>query len=122
MAHNGFSLATQNKLVYALAAVHNWMNSHGANPRKEWKDLEAERKRGIDSERMRAYLEILEQQEVTYKNREPANVRDGRLMNAVRDEIAQKMWDVYQRLITAANPNEGNEDISSDEFDSGYDD
>jgi DDE superfamily endonuclease len=28
----GFSISTQAKLIYALAAVHNFMNMHGANP------------------------------------------------------------------------------------------
>jgi hypothetical protein len=40
VVHEGFSIATQVKLVYALTALHNFLNKHGARPEEEWAELE----------------------------------------------------------------------------------
>jgi len=85
----GFSIFTQAKLIYALAAVHNSMNMHGANPFDEAIDLE------LDDDCM--------------DPRPPEDI-DDRVMADRRTEIAEMMWESRRSRISRRHPLEDEED------------
>ena len=75
---DGFSLYTQMKLVYALTALHNFLNAHGWNPEEEAAQLEAQDEDLTDPMAPR-----------------PAEDIDDRAMRTRRDEIAGMIWRDY---------------------------
>lgn len=85
----GFSIFTQAKLIYALAAVHNFMNMHGANPFDEAIDLE------LDDDCM--------------DPRPPEDI-DDRVMTDRRTEIAEMMWETRRSRMNRRQPLEDEED------------
>lgn len=103
-ARDGFSLKTQTKIVYALSAVHNWINGHGGKPKKEWRKLKDTRP---GTEAAKLYKEILVERAVAQQNSAPqAEFRSdinattmGRQMHEMRDRIATEMWDTYQLVL-----------------------
>jgi hypothetical protein len=72
----GFSIFTQAKLIYALTALHNFMNVHGADPFEEAIELERTGELVVDSTAPRSPEEI-----------------DDRVMADRRMEIAEMMWE-----------------------------
>ena len=73
---DGFSIFTQAKLIYALTALHNFMNVHGADPFEEAIELERTGELVVDSTAPRSPEEI-----------------DDRVMADRRMEIAEMMWE-----------------------------
>lgn len=119
-SRDGFSLRTQNKLIIALSAVHNWINAHGGKPKAEWTKLKRS-KRG--SRARRRYEAILKQQAMSRANEiqdlGPVHLsrKEGaRYMYTKRDKIASDMWEQYQSYLQARGPAGGaSEWGSSDE-------
>ena len=73
-------IRTQRKLIYALAALHNFLNLTGSNPDVEYHRLEA-----------RGLLPVEEDVDKLHPPRRDGNTADLRR----RDEIAENMWDSY---------------------------
>jgi DDE superfamily endonuclease len=69
-----YSIETQVKLIYALVALHNFMNKHGHDPQAECQQLDS--------------LEVDETEQCTQEN-------DNVNMTGRRDEIANSMWKDY---------------------------
>ena len=78
-----YTIRTQVDLVFALTAVHNFMNLHGHDPEAESNDLE--------------YQESEDNQPSTIEADEAG---DDMTMTSRRDEIAQMMWEDYQAYIS----------------------
>jgi DDE superfamily endonuclease len=72
-----YNIRTQVHLVYALTAVHNFMNLHGCDPEDDVADEPSETEEDQDDQ---------------------SEVGDAS-MNARRDEIAQLMWEDYQAYV-----------------------
>lgn len=110
-ARDGFSIKTQTKLVYATSAVHNWINSHGGRPKKEWRKLKNAKK---GSKAAQLYEEMLIERAVAQENSAPLEefrtdmptAALGRLMHAKRDRIASQMWEHYQLILADRNRRE----------------
>lgn len=129
---DGFSLLTQNKLIIALSAVHNWINEHGGKPKKEWKKMKRSKK---GSMAQRRYELILQQQEdarinsVFVPDRGPVHLsqKEGaRYMYEKRDKIASEMWQQYEAYLEArgregGGSEYGSSDDESEEGDEGLD-
>lgn len=120
---DGFSLLTQNKLIIALSAVHNWINEHGGRPKKEWKKMKSSKR---SSRAQRRYEAILQQQEDARVNSVPdlgpvhlSQKEGARYMYAKRDKIASEMWEQYESYLAARGGDGGDSEWgSSDEDDS----
>jgi hypothetical protein len=76
-ARDGFSIASQVKLVYALTGLHNFLNKHGADPYTEWTQIE----------------DATNQQEGPVSD--DVQFSDERSEER-RDQIANEMWMLYQ--------------------------
>ena len=85
----GFSIFTQAKLIYALAAVHNFMNLHGANPFDEAIELE------LDDD--------------SIDPRPPEDIDDG-VMADRHMEITEMMWENRRGRISRRQSLEDEED------------
>lgn len=92
----GFSIFTQVKLVYALTALHNFMNMHGANPFDEATELERTGELGGDNIVPRPSTEI-----------------DDRDMEQRRIEISEMVWEGRGSRIVRQQPQE-NEEVQED--------
>jgi hypothetical protein len=103
-ARDGFSLRTQTKMIYALSAVHNWINNHGGSPKTEWRKL---RNSKPGSKARKLYEEMLIERTVAQQNSAPLEARDrqigtreaARSMHMKRDKMAQEMWENYQLVL-----------------------
>jgi hypothetical protein len=84
---DGFSIFTQAKLIYALTALHNFMNIHGANPFDE--AIELERTGGLDGDNMTP--------------RPPEEI-DDRAMVDRRMEIAEMFWEGRRSRLLRRQP------------------
>jgi DDE superfamily endonuclease len=73
-----YNIGTQVRLVFALTAVHNFMNLHGCDPEDEAYDEDDESG---------------DEEEDQYNNSHDAG------MNSRRDNIAQQMWEDYQAYV-----------------------
>jgi DDE superfamily endonuclease len=82
-ARDGFSLITQVKIVYALTGLHNFLNKHGAEPEREWAEIEEEENRQNQSQLI---------DEPQSLNENEADER--------RTQIAEEMWELYQRELS----------------------
>jgi DDE superfamily endonuclease len=79
---DGFSLYTQMKFIYALAALHNFLNSHGSDPVQEANQLEEDGEDLTDSAPPQLAHDI-----------------DDREMLTRRDEAAEEMWRDYKGVL-----------------------
>jgi hypothetical protein len=103
-ARDGFSLRTQTKMIYALSAVHNWINSHRGRPKTEWRKL---RNSKPGSKARKLYEEMLIERTVAQQNSAPLEARDRQIgtgeaacsMHMKRDKMAQEMWENYQLVL-----------------------
>jgi hypothetical protein len=83
---DGFSIQTQVKLVYALAALHNFLNSHGSDPEEEADELER--------------LGLLEyDSDPSPQSPDDIDYIDDRGMTVRRDEIAEMMWEQWGDIV-----------------------
>jgi hypothetical protein len=81
-ARDGFSVSTQVKLVYALTGLHNFLNQHGAEPEKEWAELEVDQTSQLEP------------------NQEPELSTESEVVDERRGQIAEAMWDSYQEELS----------------------
>lgn len=86
---DGFSIRTQRKLVFALTAVHNFMDRHGHNAEQEYRELQKEREREGSPSNM--------DQEVN-GNQLGLDSDDDSMLEK-RDRIAEQMWKEYQDFL-----------------------
>jgi len=89
-------MKTQVKLVYALTALHNFMNWKGDNPVAIAKEIERDERR----ERLRRDVHSLQPKE------EAINVSSSEDVNARRDVIAEMMWQSYIEHVRALDNSE----------------
>jgi len=110
-ARDGLSLATQVKLVYALSAVHNWINSHGGSPQKEWRNFKASQ----NAKDRELYDKIMEQLAASSQNSRPSTTRASTgLMDARRDKIAEDMWKSYNEYLAQRDKDTSSESSDSE--------
>ena len=95
LARDGLSLETQVKLVYALSAVHNWINSHGGSPQKEWRNFKTLQ----NLKDRELYNRIMDQLAASSQNSRPRTRADTWLMDTRRDSIAEDIWKSYQEYL-----------------------
>ena len=86
-ARDGLSLVTQVKLVYALSAIHNWINSHGGSPQKEWRSFTGSQK--VKDREL--YDKIMDQLAASSQNSQPRIRADTQLMDTRRNSIVEDM-------------------------------
>ncbi|RKF78496.1 hypothetical protein GcM1_211064 [Golovinomyces cichoracearum] len=122
---DGFSLKTQDKLIIACSALHNWINEYGDKPRREWTKMK--RKRGGMARRR--YETILKQQEKARVNAVPdpelvyLSQKEGtRYIYAKRDSISDEMWSQYQSYLEARGIEEGESEWGSSDEESNVSD
>jgi hypothetical protein len=77
-AHDGFSIKTQVKIVYALTGLHNFLNQNGAEPEREWDEIEG---RQVGQEQ---FLD------------EPQHAVEPDIVDARRAQITEDIWVSYQ--------------------------
>jgi hypothetical protein len=80
--HNGFSLRTQIQLVYALTALHNFINAHGEDPWAEWDVLDSSTPTEVED------VSPIQPDSTAQTN-----------MELLRDQIAVGMWKQYQSTL-----------------------
>lgn len=79
-----YSLNIQSSLVFAITALHNFIQSHQLQEDiYNWKKKLAEKERGVSSEN------VLEKNINTYAN---TSKKDGKRINEFRDKLAEQMW------------------------------
>ncbi len=100
-ARDGLTMATQVKLIYALLAVHNWINSHRGSPWKEWQSFMSSQK-ARDRE---LYDQIMEDLAAAMENSPPIIIADTWIMDKWRESIAEEMWESYQVYLAQREDN-----------------
>lgn len=90
----GYDIRTQVQLVYALTAVHNFLNQSGSDALQEWLDID-------QIQRTEYYTPA-----VPSNSEKPAGVmlRD---QEGLRDVLATYMWDKYTEYMTLEDELEG---------------
>ena len=103
-------METQVKLVYALSAVHNWINSHGGSPQKEWRNFKTLQ----NLKDRELYNRIMDQLAASSQNSRPRTRADTRLMDTRRDNIAEDMWKLYHEYLAQRDKDTSSESSDSE--------
>lgn len=74
-ARDGFSIKTQVKIVYALTGLHNFLNLNGAEPEREWAEIQLRQEQIVDEPQLAIEPDVVDER---------------------RAKIAEDMWTSYQ--------------------------